>query len=124
MPGILIYAGYGILNVIMTVFLSDTVDYGEMKNNTRDESVIFSMQTFTVKLASGLAVLLAGFVIKWIHLDTRVGAINTNEALQGLRLWMTIPSVGLLILGIILYKTRYNLDDNRMKEIRKQIQDK
>lgn len=123
-PGILIYAGYGILNVIMTIFLSDTVDYGEMKNNTRDESVIFSMQTFTVKLASGLAVLLAGFVIKWIHLDTRVGAINTNQALQGLRLWMTIPSVSLLILGIILYKTRYNLDDTRMKEIRKQIRNK
>ena len=108
----------------MTIFLSDTVDYGEMKNNTRDESVIFSMQTFTVKLASGFAVLLAGFVIKWIHLDTRVGAINTNQALQGLRLWMTIPSVSLLILGIILYKIHYNLDDTRMKEIRKQIRNK
>ena len=40
-PGIMIYLGYGMLNVIMTIFLSDSVDYGEVKNATRDESVIF-----------------------------------------------------------------------------------
>ena len=58
LPGILIYLGYGMLNVIMTIFLSDSVDYGEVMNGTREESVIFSMQTFTVKLASGVAVFL------------------------------------------------------------------
>ena len=47
------------LNVIMTIFLSDSVDYGEVMNGTREESVIFSMQTFTVKLASGVAVFLS-----------------------------------------------------------------
>ena len=60
LPGCMVYIGYGILNVIMTIFLSDSVDYGEVKNKTREESVIFSMQTFTVKLASGLAIFLAG----------------------------------------------------------------
>ena len=63
LPGILIYLGYGMLNVIMTIFLSDSVDYGEVMNGTREESVIFSMQTFTVKLASGVAVFLAGQVL-------------------------------------------------------------
>ena len=67
----MIYLGYGILNVIMTIVLSDSVDYGEVMNGTREESVIFSMQTFTVKLASGVAVFLAGLVVDWIHLDTR-----------------------------------------------------
>lgn len=35
-----------------------------MKNNRRDESVIFSMQTFVVKLASGVAALAASIVIQ------------------------------------------------------------
>ena len=43
------------LLVLTTIFLANTVDYGELKNNRRDESVIFSMQTFVVKLASGVA---------------------------------------------------------------------
>lgn len=116
LPGMLVYAGYGILNVIMTIFLSDSVDYGEYKNSSRDESIIFSMQTFTVKLASGLAVFIAGYVIKWVKLDVGADA-QTMSTLLGLRIWMTIPSVLLLILGIIVYKKYYRLDDNTMDEI-------
>lgn len=115
-PGILVYGGYGMLNVLLTIFLSDSVDYGEFKNGSRDESVIFSMQTFTVKLASGLAVFLAGLIIDWIHLD--VEALTQSEAtLSGLRLWMTIPSICLLIVGIIVYRKFYKLNDQKMAEI-------
>lgn len=115
-PGMLVYAGYGILNVCLTIFLSDTVDYGEYKNGSREESVIFSMQSFTVKLASGLAVFMAGLIIDWVHLDTE--AMSQSVAtLNGLRLWMTLPSVLLLIGGILLYKKFYKLDDARMAEI-------
>lgn len=119
-PGIMIYAGYGMLNVIMTVFLSDTVDYGELKNGTRDESVIFSMQTFTVKLASGLAVFIAGLVVNWINLDVNATQ-QSAETLQGLRMWMTIPSVALLICGIIVFKKCYKLDDPEMERITQKL---
>jgi melibiose permease len=120
-PGVLIYVGYGMLNVIMTIFLSDSVDYGEIKNGTRDESVIFSMQTFTVKLASGIAVFLAGLVVDWIHLDVEA-ASQSAATLQGLRMWMTIPSVLLLICGIIVFKKCYKLSDEKMKEIKEQLE--
>lgn len=119
-PGIMIYLGYGMLNVIMTIFLSDSVDYGELKNGTREESVIFSMQTFTVKLASGLAVFLAGLVVDWIGLDTEA-ASQTQGTLDALRMWMTIPSVILLIIGIIVFKKFYKLDETKMKEIKSKL---
>ncbi len=44
-PAFFIFAANGMLTVITTVFLANTVDYGELKNDRRDESVIFSMQT-------------------------------------------------------------------------------
>ena len=116
LPGILVYAGYGTLNVLLTIFLSDSVDYGEVKNGTREESVIFSMQTFTVKLASGLAVFLAGIAIDMIHMDTEA-ATQTQATLSGLRMWMTVPSVILLIIGILVYLKFYKLDDRTMAEI-------
>ena len=116
----MIYLGYGMLNVIMTIFLSDSVDYGELKNGTREESVIFSMQTFTVKLASGLAVFLAGLVVDWIGLDTEA-ASQTQGTLDALRMWMTIPSVILLIIGIIVFKKFYKLDETKMKEIKSKL---
>jgi melibiose permease len=40
------------------------VDYGELKNARRDESVIFSMQTFVVKLASGIAAFVASICLQ------------------------------------------------------------
>lgn len=120
LPGVMIYAGYGILNVIMTVFLSDSVDYGEYETGKREESVIFSMQTFTVKLASGLAVFLAGFVLKWIKLDVSA-TTQSASTLRGLLMWMTIPSIILLVAGIIVYSKFYKLDDNRMSEIMQKI---
>lgn len=116
LPGMLIYAGYGMLNVIMTIFLSDSVDYGQYKNGSRDESVIFSMQTFTVKLASGLAVFVAGYVIKWINLDTKA-ATQSASTITGLRMWMTIPSIVLLVIGIFVYKKFYILNEDKMNEI-------
>ena len=50
-PAFFVFMAFGILTVLTTVFLANTVDYGELKNGRRDESVIFSMQTFVVKLA-------------------------------------------------------------------------
>jgi len=119
-PGMMVYAGYGILNVIMTVFLSDSVDYGEDKNGTRDEAIIFSMQTFTVKLASGLAVFIAGYVIKWINLDT-TSRVQNFATLLGLRMWMTVPSVLLLVGGIYVYRKLYKLDDKAMNDIMERL---
>ena len=54
-PAFFIFAANGMLLVLTTIFLANTVDYGEFKNKRRDESVICSMQTFVVKLAAGIA---------------------------------------------------------------------
>ena len=58
-PGFFIFAANGMLTVITTVFLANTVDYGELKNKRRDESVIFSMQrgvdSLNVAAASAVA---------------------------------------------------------------------
>lgn len=115
-PGGLVYAGYGILNVLLTIFLSDTVDYGEYKNGIREESVIFSMQTFTVKLASGLAIFISGVIIDVVGLDTSA-ALQTEGTLKGLRLAMTLPSVTLLIVGIVVFRIFYKLDEGKMQGI-------
>ena len=115
-PGILVYASYGVLNVMLTIFLSDAVDYGEAKNGKREESVIFSMQTFTVKLASGIAAFISGLAIEWIGLDTEAAA-QSAATLGGLRLWMTVPSALLLVVAFLLFRGFYRLSDKKMAEV-------
>lgn len=118
-PGFFIFASSGILTVLTTVFLSDTVEYGEWKNGRRDESVIFSMQTFVVKLASGIAVLLASLCLEFFHIsdNTEVSAVISEQSVMGLRLTMTVlPTVG-LVAALFFFGKKYQLSDEKMREI-------
>ena len=122
-PGFFIFAAFGMLTVLTTVFLADTVDYGEVKNNQRDESVIFSMQTFVVQLASGLAVFIASIVLTVFNIsdEIQVTGLSTYSA-TGLRTTMTmIPIVGLLLAVFVFYK-KYILTDKKMSEITKELE--
>ena len=148
-PGFFIFAAVGILNVLVTVFLANTVDYGEIKNNRRDESVIFSMQTFVVKLASGIAALVAAGSLSIFSIsssDATYEAVNgslmeglkmyidgivangatvvSNSSVIGLRFVMTVLPVVVLAVGFLVFKSRYILTDEKIAEISEQIKER
>ncbi|MDO4467612.1 MAG: glycoside-pentoside-hexuronide (GPH):cation symporter [Bacillota bacterium] len=124
-PGFLIFAAFGMMTVLTTVFLADTVDYGEVKNHSRDESVIFSMQTFVVKLASGLAAFIVSICLSVCHISSDTNAIvdvtNTINVV-GLRLTMgVLPILGLLV-AYIFFKKKYILTEEKVAQISAHLQ--
>ena len=130
-PGFLIFSANGMLTVLTTIFLANTVDYGQVKNNRRDESVIFSMQTFVVKLASGVAAFIAAVALNFLSLSNKA----VTEAEQtfdfsstvelatkiGLRMIMTILPVILLLVAILYFRKNYKLTDEKLEEINNQL---
>ena len=131
-PAFFIFAANGMLSVLTTVFLANTVDYGELKNHRRDESVIFSMQTFVVKLASGLSALVASVAIQIFNFssDTAVTeaekTVDFSEGIElsqkmGIRMTMTLIPIAGLIFAIIWFKKRYKLTDEKIEEIAEQV---
>lgn len=123
-PAFLIMSAIGMLNVIVTVFLANTVDYGELKNKRRDESVIFSMQTFVVKLASGISALIASLVLTvcQISSDETVEATVSGSARIGLRMSMTLIPIFVLIIAVIIFRRHYILTDEKLNEIKKELE--
>ena len=130
-PAFCIFSANGILSVITTVFLANTVDYGELKNGRRDESVIFSMQTFVVKLASGIAALAASICLsvnklsdeaiteEAKHVDWSLGV--SASAKTGLRMTMTvIPIIG-LIFAFFWFRKKFILNDKKVEEIAAEV---
>ena len=107
----------GLLNVMTTVFLADSIDYGEYKNGHREESVICSMQTFVVKLASGVTAGVGGLVLKLINLDTSEGAVNSEQALFSMRVAMSGVPIVLLVIGAIVFAATFILNEKKMREI-------
>ncbi len=125
-PGVLIFACNGMLSVLTTLFLSNSVDYGQLKTGRREESVIFSMQTFVVKAASGVAVFLAGIGLDIIGLQgntDEAGPIAQQSAgtLLGLRLMMTILPMVVLVVALLLFRRKFKLTDERVTEIAEEL---
>lgn len=125
-PAFFIFAANGVLSVLTTVFLANTVDYGELKNNRRDESVIFSMQTFVVKLASGVAALVASVALSLCNIsrDTESEVPIVGGNVVGIRMTMTlIPIVGLLV-AVFYFRKKYMLSEKKVEEIAAQVRER
>ena len=125
-PGVVVFACNGMLSVLTTLFLSNSVDYGQLKTGRREESVIFSMQTFVVKAASGVAVFLTGIGLDLIGLvgDTEeTGAVAAQSAgtLLGLRLMMTVLPMLVLLAVLFLFRRKFILTDEKAAEINRQL---
>ena len=131
----------GILNVICTIFLANTCDYGELRNGRRDESVIFSMQTFVVKLASGIAALVASVCLAVFKISEQsdvdmnfsvltqkvmslknniVETIDTSSVI-GLRMVMTLAPIFVLVIALLIFKSKYILTDKKLEEISREL---
>ena len=121
-PAFFIFAANGMLCVLTTLFLANSVDYGEWKNGRRDESVIFSMQTFVYKLSSGVAVLIASICIQVFHINTdtsedAIAVVLPTESSMGLRLTMTILPMIILVCAAVYFTRKFALTEERSAEI-------
>ncbi len=131
-PAFFIFSANGMLSVITTVFLANTVDYGELKNDRRDESVIFSMQTFVVKLASGVAALVASICLSVNHLQSGTEVSEADKlvdwslgvstaAKTGLRFTMAVIPIAGLLIAFLWFRKRYLLTDEKVAQIAAQV---
>lgn len=125
-PAFFIFAANGMLSVLTTVFLANTVDYGELKNNRRDESVIFSMQTFVVKLASGVAALVASICLSVCNLsndtsETAAVAATGAGSVVGLRMTMTLLPIAGLLIAVFVFHKHYILNEQKVEEIAAEV---
>lgn len=137
--GVLIFAGQGLFYLNMLIKLANTIEYDEWKTGKRNESIIFSVRPFMVKLASALQSLIvtATLVVTGLinlsnqiaevekkglsEADRLIEANNVIEAfsqnghydwqLMGLRFSMTIIPVILFIICYIILKKKYIIDE-------------
>ena len=106
--GICVKFGSGLQLGTVTVVLADVVDYGEYKLGTRNESVIFSIQTLLVKFASAMGALFTGFALD--ATGYVAGASQTMATQNGMRIIMVALPIILVLISYIIYKKYYKLN--------------
>lgn len=120
--GIIAKIGTGFSLGISTVMLADVVDYGEYRFGSRNESVIFSVQTLLVKTAAAVSGWLIGMGLSTVGYVANT--VQTPNAIAGIRSLMIFVPIVLSIVGYIIYKKYYKLNNDYYDEVVKSLSEK
>lgn len=118
----IVNAGIGFMLVFITVILSEVVDYGEYKLGTRNESILFSMQTFVVKFGGAFSGFLSGVGL------TVIGFVANQEqsagTMTGMRVIMILLPAIMSVCCYLIYAKGYKLDTVTYRKIRDELRNR
>ena len=108
LPGAIVSMANGLSYVLITIFVASAVDYGESKHGSRENSMISSLQTLMSKLASAIAVFVAGIGIDFVKINPEL-AVQTEPTLFKLRMLFCIPSLLCMIASLSIFLIKKEL---------------
>lgn len=115
LAGVIVKLGTGLELGCATVFLADVVDYGEYKIGTRNEGVVFSLQTLIVKFTAAITALCIGIALgSTKYVPGQEQSLATTTSIRALM--CVVPAI-CMIIAYFVYKRRYKLNDIFMKKI-------
>ncbi|NCB51612.1 MAG: MFS transporter [Clostridia bacterium] len=117
--GVIIFVGEAFIQLLMLMFLADTIEYGQWKMGKRNESITFSIQPLINKIGGALS---TGFIsISLILSGIKVGDVAAESIDSSGRLlvkvaMLAIPLVFILV-GYYIYRAKYKIDAKMYSEI-------
>lgn len=102
--------GVAILPVTMmiSIYLIDTMDYGEWKTGTRVEGMLGSVNSFCSKLGSGIASALVGLIMGLAGYDGSLAVQSASANTSIIALFNYVPMI--LMIVLLLLAIAYKLD--------------
>ena len=116
--GLLIFIGQAFIQMLMLMFLSDTIEYGQWKLGKRNESITFSVQPFINKIGGAIASGVLGLTL----ILSGINAAPSPDAVtvQGITLMkgsMLILPLIAIVAGYIVYMNKFTIDEKRYAQI-------
>lgn len=109
--GILLFLGQAFIQILMLMFLADTIEYGQWKLGRRNESVTFALQPFINKMGGAIGGGIVGAVVILSGINE---ARTAADVTAGGLLMMKIAMLGfpplLITAGYLVYRKWYRID--------------
>ncbi|MCL2052068.1 MAG: glycoside-pentoside-hexuronide (GPH):cation symporter [Lachnospiraceae bacterium] len=116
--GVLIFVGQAFIQLLMLMFLADTIEYGQWKLKRRNESVTFSVQPFINKIGGAMANGVVGLTLYFSGINAaESAAFVTPRGIMMLKFSMFIIPLFAILAGYIIYMKKYRIDEARHKEL-------
>lgn len=116
--GMLVFAAQAAIQLLMLMFIADTVEYGQFKFGRRNDSVTLSLQPFIYKMGTALSSGVIGWtVIASGMQDARTAADMTAGGTLLVKIVMFAVPLMLIVLSYVVYRVWYRLDETRYRAI-------
>lgn len=149
--GLILFSGQGFIQVLVLVMLADTIEYGHWKLGTRNESVIFAINPFVVKMATAFQTIIVAVTLAVSGLNSKViepltayidslqnipvdqrttlirafiDSNTTTGMLLILRLSMIVLPLILILGSYLVYRFNFKIDDQFYKKITKELEER
>ena len=123
--GVLLFVGQAFIQLMMLMFLADTVEYGFWKSGKRNDSVTFALQPFINKLGGAVAsgIVSVTVIISGIK-DARSAADVTPAGLFIMKTAMMVLPLLCIVAGFIFYSKKYKIDCRTYEKILQDLKDR
>lgn len=118
LAGVLIFVGQAFIQLLMLMFLTDTVEYGQWKLGRRNESITFSVQPFINKIGGAIASGIVGATLILSGINSAATPDDvTAKGLMIMKLSMLILPLILILGGYIVYRFKFKIDKEMFDKI-------
>ena len=116
--GVLLFIGQAYIQLLMLMFLEDSVEYGQWKLGRRNESITFSVQPFINKIGGAIAngIVGATLIISGINSAATPDDV-TDTGLLIMKLAMLILPLLIIAAGYIVYRLKFKIDKDMFDKI-------
>ncbi len=120
--GVLLFVGEAFIQLLMLMFLSDTIEYGQWKTGKRNQAVTLSVQPLINKIGGAIAtgIMTVTLIISGINSAKDVNDV-TSEGLLTLKLAMFVIPLICIIVGYLIYRAKYKIDKPFYERIVKEL---
>ncbi|MBQ9123474.1 MAG: MFS transporter [Lachnospiraceae bacterium] len=123
--GVLLFVGQAFIQVLMLLFLTDSVEYGEWKLGKRNDSVTFSLQPFINKMGGAIASGVVGAIVIISGMQEAQSAADmTASGLLILKMAMMVFPLVCIVVGFLIYRAKYILDEAMFNKIVEELNER
>lgn len=125
LAGVLIFIGEAFIQILMLMFLSDTIEYGQLKLGKRNESITFSVQPFINKIGGAIAsgILTVTLIISGINSAATPDDVTASGLLTMKAAMLIFPLIS-IVAGYIVYRFKFKIDKQMFDKIVSELGDR
>ena len=123
---IVIFVGEAFIQLLMLMFLADTIEYGQWKLGKRNDSITFSIQPLINKIGGAFATGIVSITLMITGIKQDAVASQTIDGLGKLifkNSMLIIPLI-LIAIGYYIYIKKYELNEERYAQIVQELKDR